>query len=237
MEIKLLTNLILSIIGIIIFCLIRRTEINKKIKIFLFNSERLVIYFRRFVLKFILGLDILALSINEYIFSNTLRKKKNFFKVLKKNTKKERKKLRRTRYNDILYKKLVYKYADKKIENYKSISDILIDKYLKRNDNVMIVMLIYVTIIYNLNFFTNINLESIVFLLLTILIWFILIDQILLIYRNKKGYYGTNYDEAMELICFIKQSSNDDFNTSNGIKVLNEEEGEDTVASGRKVLV
>lgn len=236
MEVKLLINLILSIIGIIIFYLIRRTEINKKIKVCLLNLKKETFSILRGEFILLLNTNMILLNIMERMFSYIInRYQKNSFKVMRKMIKKERKKVKKVK--NTLYKYAVYKHEDKKIENYNSISDILIDKCLKRNDNLMIGMFIYITINYYLYFFTNINLKDIIFLLLTILIWLIVIDQILLIYRNKKGYYGTNYDEAMELIYFMKQSSNDDINTSSGMKVLNEEEREDTVASGRKVLV
>lgn len=86
-------------------------------------------------------------------------------------------------------------------------------------------------------FFNEINIQDIIFLVLNVQIWLVLVNQILLNYRNKKGYYGTNYDEAKEIIYFIKKSSSDDINKFGGKKILNEVEEQVSVTGVQKVIV
>ena len=135
----------------------------------------------------------------------------------------------------IINKSYEYKEEDKKC--YNSISDMVINEKSKKNDNVMIVMSIYVISNYCFYFFINVNIQYIVFTFLTVLIWLVLINQMLLTYRNKKGYYGTNYDEAKEIIYFIKKTSSDDINTSGGKKIFNEMEEQVSAIKGQEVTV
>lgn len=240
MEIKLLMNLLFSLTGIFVFYLSRRVKINKKMKkilgIIQISSKKIIIVLIGVIL-FILGIlielvleilkicysfasNVLAGHPDDYKFKFgsgvLLEIKKNFLKI---------------------YREELYRFEKERLKNNSSILDMLINEKSKRNENMMIVISIYMILNYYLYVFVNVNIQYVVFVLLTALVWLIVIYQIVLIYRSKNGYYGTNYEEAKEIIYFTKKLSDDDINMSGGPKILNEIENQDSVTNGQKAIV
>lgn len=82
---------------------------------------------------------------------------------------------------------------------------------IKKNTIALTIVLICLIIYSCLYFWSNMNLEYIILIILNILPWIIILYRALFTYRVKNQFYGTNYDEARELICFIKDSKNNDF--------------------------
>ncbi len=76
---------------------------------------------------------------------------------------------------------------------------------------------------YLLYFFKILNFNSVFILCLfvNILTCIITIYLYLINYRNKLGYFGNNYDEAKELLYFIKMIK-DDSDINKGKKIFNE---------------
>lgn len=237
MDKKLLINVVLSLIGILIYYLIRRVEINRE-----FN-QKFIMYLKKSIIiqkRIDEKISRIAIEISTYIYTII-----NFSHVFKKIYKKfgsyHKSQIKSSSpiFINLMGKEMpVFLYKQKKEDkkSYNSVSDILIGKKSKKNDNVMKLMFVFVMI--NCFFsFINVNIRDIVYLVLTVQIWLVLINQILLNYRNKKGYYGTNYDEAKEIIYFIKKSSNDDINKFGGKKILNEVEEQVSVTGVQKVIV
>lgn len=94
-------------------------------------------------------------------------------------------------------------------------------KQLKKNTLALIAVFICLIIYSCLYFVSNMNLEHVILIILNILPWMIMLHRVLVIYRVKNQFYGTNYDEAKELIYFIKNSRNND--SQNGNYYFNEE--------------
>lgn len=89
----------------------------------------------------------------------------------------------------------------------------IIEKFSKAQFQKNTIALISVTfclvICLCLRTFLIIEINRMVPVILIILAWLILIHQFLLAYRVKKQYYGTNYEEAKELLRFVNQSKDD----------------------------
>lgn len=86
---------------------------------------------------------------------------------------------------------------------------------LKKNTLALITDFICLIIYSCLYFVSNMNLEHAILIILNILPWMIILYRVLVIYRVKNQFYGTNYDEAKELICFIKKSRDNDSQNGN----------------------
>lgn len=68
-------------------------------------------------------------------------------------------------------------------------------------------------------FFSVVNFSSFLFVVISVGFLFIHIDQKLVDYRIRKGWYGKNEFEAKEIINFVlSHSKKDDFNNSDGLK-------------------
>lgn len=108
---------------------------------------------------------------------------------------------------------------EKKQKESSVIDDLL---YKKRKKYKHAIKLVFVTaLIYcitNIIFNNNIRIEVIIFL--DIFAVLIIISQLLINYRIKKGYFGTNYTEAKEVLYFLKVNNNK--NNKTGKKILNE---------------
>lgn len=233
MTIEILINLSICIVGILVFYLLRRKEINRRIKEILlvelknFIIRYFVIFFMVIVLSFYYVIKGLDNMIMDFVTGEKYPRNYN----LKKKSVKER-------FLTYCQKQYVKsKPMGKIIEDHNSVSDMLVEKKSRINEDVMFGNFIFLIINYSLFFLGSIDVHYIIFALLTVLVWLIVICQILLIYRNEKGYYGTNYDEAKEIIYFIMKSSNDDINTHGGKKFLNEMEENIAITNGEKVIV
>lgn len=101
----------------------------------------------------------------------------------------------------------------------------IIEKFSKAQFQKNTIALISVTfcliICLCLRTFLTIEINRMVSVILIILAWLIVIRQFLLVYRVKKQYYGTNYEEAKELLRFLIQSIDND--THSGKYVFNDE--------------
>lgn len=250
MQIKLLVNLLLSLIGILIFYLVRRIEINRKIrKVFLkYWRSNISIKILKNIYKYMALLILFVILVPYYLVKSIDRKINTFVngKSYEKYVSRSKSSMKSTfdkqtflqkyiSFYKIVEDKLTYEYKEEDKKSYNSVSDMVIDAKSPKNDNIMIVMFVYVIINYCFIFFNNIDMLYVLFL--TVLIWLILFYQILLIYRNRKGYYGTNYDEAREIIFFIKQSSNDNIDKFGRKGILNEVQEDVSVTSGEKVII
>lgn len=105
----------------------------------------------------------------------------------------------------------------------KSVSEIYIIEKI-RDYNYIMIMLFSVSFLYYLLYFfkiLNFNSVFILCLFVNILTWIITIYLYLINYRNKLGYFGNNYDEAKELLYFIKLIK-DDSDINKGKKIFNE---------------
>lgn len=92
---------------------------------------------------------------------------------------------------------------------------------LKKNTLALITVFICLIMYSCLYFMSNMNLEYVILIILNILPWMLILYRVLFTYRVKNQFYGTNYDEARELLCFIKDSRDND--SQNGNYYFNEE--------------
>ena len=113
------------------------------------------------------------------------------------------------------------KRKDKRIKEQDSIIEELLNKKKKTYNNaiklIFIAALIYCII--NIIFDRNIKMEIIMFLYIFVVL--IIISQLLIRYRIKKGYFGTNYEEAREIFIYLMENNNKGDKNS-GKKIFNE---------------
>lgn len=76
-------------------------------------------------------------------------------------------------------------------------------------------------VFFAINSWSTINIKTEVIICLCSLIFCMLIFNLLTIYRISKGYYGTNYEEAKELIYLFKEDSNKN-GKNTGKKIFND---------------
>lgn len=105
----------------------------------------------------------------------------------------------------------------------KSVSEIYIIEKIRECNYIIILMFCVSFLYYLLYFFKILNFNSVFILCLfvNILTCIITIYLYLINYRNKLGYFGNNYDEAKELLYFIKMIK-DDSDINKGKKIFNE---------------
>jgi hypothetical protein len=90
---------------------------------------------------------------------------------------------------------------------------------LKKSTKIQLTLIVCLIVNFALSLLPGIEFSNFLFALVSSLIFAIHLDQNLIEYRIKKGWYGTNEFEAKEIINFIISHSNkDDFNDSGGLK-------------------
>lgn len=101
-------------------------------------------------------------------------------------------------------------------------SSICYELYKKKNKNLnklWFEIFVFISVNSIMNKFIDTKTKNIVSASLLILFVLVSINKIILNYRFKNGYFGTNYLEAKELIYYIKNSKN---NTHKGKKIFDE---------------
>lgn len=139
--------------------------------------------------------------------------------------------IKKQKKHKLEYKLVIHNYKKKNIENnlrknrkaMKNICvlDDFIEKKLEKNSKIMKFLLFFMVLYFIYESYFNKNLVKLRFGILVGLACLLVLYNILIIYRYEKGYYGTNYEEAKELLYYIKKTKNN-HNDSNGKKIFNE---------------
>lgn len=102
-----------------------------------------------------------------------------------------------------------------------SICDDFIKKKIDKCNKIMKIISCFAIICFICNFFDeNRNIVIWRFVILVGLACLLFLYHFILIYRYEKGFYGTTYEEAKELLYFIKQNNNNNY--TKGKKIFNE---------------
>jgi hypothetical protein len=116
-----------------------------------------------------------------------------------------------------LYRELDGDSAEKHRSN--TIVGIMLLEKLKRTTKLQFTLVLCLILNLMLSFLPEIRFSYFLFALVSLLLFCIHVDQQLIEYRIRKGWYGKNEYEAKEIIDFIISHSNkDDFNSSGGLK-------------------
>ena len=135
-------------------------------------------------------------------------------------------------YVDLLSKVVVINETDKNtMKKYlkknssceqNSIVNELLEKKNKQYFCATRLILLYILFYSSIGYAINIEINTIEIIFLFIIVVFIFSNQWLVNYRINKGYYGTNYEEAKELLYYLIEN-NDKNNKNTGKKILNDE--------------
>lgn len=146
-------------------------------------------------------------------------------KFISKKKKRDKKFIRlerviRYKKHKLIYKKIVETKENKLINEKKgNLIEELVKNKSQKNSKILLLLVLINICNYILNLkIPNLN-SKIISLFLTVTFGLIAFYNILIIYRSRKGYYGTNYDEAKEILYFIKQNNND---INKGKKIFND---------------
>jgi hypothetical protein len=100
-----------------------------------------------------------------------------------------------------------------------TIVGMMLGEKVKKASKAQISLIACLLLHFILVLFSVVNFSSFLFVVISVGILFIHIDQKLVDYRIRKGWYGKNEFEAKEIINFVLSHSNkDDFNDSGGLK-------------------
>lgn len=95
----------------------------------------------------------------------------------------------------------------------------MLQEKLKKSMKSQIVLIICFVLNFVLSALSVVSFSYILFILISVMILAIHLDQKLIDHRVRKGWYGKNEFEAKEIINFIVSHANkDDFNDSGGLK-------------------
>ena len=101
----------------------------------------------------------------------------------------------------------------------KTIVGVMLQEKLKKSMKSQIVLIICFVLNFVLSALSVVSFSYILFILISVMILAIHLDQKLIDHRVRKGWYGKNEFEAKEIINFIVSHANkDDFNDSGGLK-------------------
>lgn len=109
----------------------------------------------------------------------------------------------------------------KKIKKQDSVIEELFIKKKKTYNHAIKLMFIAALLYCIINIIFDINIKNEVIILLDIVVVLMIISQLLISYRIKKGYFGTNYDEAKEILIYLIEN-NDKNDKNSGKKIFNE---------------
>lgn len=108
-----------------------------------------------------------------------------------------------------------------KKKNAKTVVGLMLGEKAERSSKSQLSLLIALCISFAFSYYLDTSINSITILVISILFLGIQIDQKLIEYRVKNGWYGKNEFETREIIKFIISHANkDDFNDSGGLKKL-----------------
>ena len=105
--------------------------------------------------------------------------------------------------------------------NTRSIVDEILKHKTNKNSKAINIISLF-SLIYNILYLSSINIRFEILICTNILTWLILIYSLLILYRIKRGFYGTTYFEAKDIIYYIIKNQNINNNKfNNGKKILN----------------
>ena len=112
-------------------------------------------------------------------------------------------------------------FSDNTVES-RDFEEAILEDKAKKN-SIAILGLFFSVLIYSLLYFVfEINVKFEIFFVITVMIVMVVMNQMIITYRMKKGIYGTNYTEAKEILYFIKEYSKNNQDINKGKKVFDE---------------
>ena len=102
------------------------------------------------------------------------------------------------------------------------IFEAFLDKQYKKNTIALIGILLFFVVYVVINVILNKEIKSFIPIFLAVMSVVITLNQSFTAYRVKKQYFGTCYDEAKEILYFVKESK--DKNPTNGKFIFTEEQ-------------
>lgn len=123
-------------------------------------------------------------------------------------------------YSNLLFKLLKERLKKFQVNKENSIVEEVLYKKKKQYYNALCAIVFSANVYCYGDIFFHINAKTEILLFLYVIMGFIIVSGLLVSYRIKKGYYGTNYEEGKELLFYLIKNS-DKNNKDSGKKIFN----------------